>query len=177
MIRFFVTDRHRSDVAACAERAVKDGVDMIQVREKDLSAAELLRLVCRVRDIARGSSTRVLVNDRLDAAWAAGLDGVHLPGNGLPAARVRSLVKILGVSAHSVEDALSAEEAQADFIVFGPVFDTPGKTPAGLEALKRVVIAVKMPVLAIGGVTKENAEQVMRTGAAGIAAIRMFQEM
>src|SRR5689334_13606592 len=98
MIRYYVTDRRQGDVLASAARAIRDGVEMIQVREKDLSSRELFDLVCRIRDLAAGTNTRVLVNDRLDIALAAKVDGVHLPSNGLPAYRVRPFVKLLGVS-------------------------------------------------------------------------------
>jgi thiamine-phosphate pyrophosphorylase len=175
MIRYYVTDRRGGDVARFAERAVQNGVEMIQVREKDLSARDLLNLVCRIRDIARGSATRVLVNDRLDVAMAAGIDGIHLPGNGLPAERVRGLVQVLGVSVHSAEAAIAAEKARADFIVFGPIFDTPGKSPVGLDALRHIAAQVQIPVLAIGGIDENNAAKVLEAGAAGFAAIRMFQ--
>jgi thiamine-phosphate pyrophosphorylase len=148
---------------------------MIQIREKDLPARELLKLVNRIRDIAEGSPTRVLVNDRLDVAMAANIDGVHLPGNGLPADRVREFVKVMGVSVHSLEEAVAAEAARADFVVFGPVFATPGKSPAGLAALAHVAAGVRIPVLGIGGINDRNAQQVLAAGAAGIAAIRMFQ--
>ena len=100
---------------------------------------------------------------------------MHLPSNGLPAGRVRGLVNMLGVSTHSVEDALAAENAGADFIVFGPVFPSPGKTAVGLEPLRQVAAAVKIPVLAIGGVTWANSTEVLKCGAAGIAGIRLFQ--
>ena len=175
MIRYYVTDRSRGDVLASAERAIHDHVDMIQVREKDLPARELFDLVCRVRDLASGTSTRVLVNDRLDIALGAGIDGVHLPSNGLPAARVRPFVKSLGVSVHTLEEALAAEVAGADFIVFGPVFETPGKHAVGLAPLRTVASAVKIPVLAIGGITLKNAPAVLSAGASGIAGIRLFQ--
>src|SRR6266850_2641640 len=127
MIRYYVTDRRQGDVVAFAYRAVREGVDMIQVREKDLPDKELFKLVSKIRDLAAGTKTRVLVNDRLDIALAAGVDGVHLPSNGFPARRVRPFVKRLGVSVHTVEEAIAAEHEGADFIVFGPVFDTPGK--------------------------------------------------
>jgi thiamine-phosphate diphosphorylase len=175
VIRYYVTDRSNGDVPASAARAIRDGVDMIQVREKDLPARELFDLVCRVRDLAAGTKTRILVNDRVDVALAAGVDGVHLPANGLPPGRVRSLVKTLGVSVHTLEEALAAEAARADFVVFGPVFNTPGKGAVGLDPLRKVAAAVKIPVLAIGGITSENAVQAVSTGAAGIAAIRLFQ--
>src|SRR5580704_5733556 len=104
MIRCYVTDRRGGDVLAFSRRAIDDGVNTIQVREKDLSARELFDLVCRIRDLAVGTKTRILVNDRVDVALAAGVDGVHLPAYGLPPARVRPLVSILGVSTHSLEE-------------------------------------------------------------------------
>jgi thiamine-phosphate pyrophosphorylase len=175
MIRYYVTDRRHGDVVDCTARAVRDGIEMIQVREKDLSARELLDLVYKVRDLAAGTRTRVLVNDRLDIAQAAGIDGVHLPANGLPPDRVRQFVQLLGVSTHSVEEAIAAEKAGADFIVFGPIFDSPGKDAVGLPPLTRVVSSVRIPVLAIGGITAANSRQVLDAGAAGIAGIRLFQ--
>jgi thiamine-phosphate pyrophosphorylase len=175
MIRYYVTDRRRGDLDRCVERAIRDGVDMIQVREKDLSARELLRLVCRVRDAAAGSNTRILVNDRLDIALAANIHGVHLPGRGLPAAVVRPHVRVMGCSVHSVDEAVRAAQDGVDFVVFGPVFDTPGKTPHGLEALRSVAEAVRIPVLAIGGLSAERIADVLAAGAAGFAAIRYFQ--
>ena len=175
MIRYYVTDRRQGDILAFAARAIHQGVDMIQVREKDLPARELFELVCKVRDLAAGTKTQVLVNDRLDIAISARISGVHLPGNGLPARRVRPFVKLLGVSTHTMEEAIAAEQAGANFAVFGPVFETPGKTAAGLDRLREVVAAVKIPILAIGGVTAENTGQILETGARGIAAIRLFQ--
>ena len=148
---------------------------MIQVREKDLAARDLFDLVCKIRDIAAGSKTHILVNDRLDIALAAGIDGVHLPSNGLPAERVRPLVKLLGISTHTLDEAIHAERTGADFIVFGPIFDTPGKRPVGLEPLRTVASQLKIPVLAIGGIKEENSKDVLDAGAAGIAGIRLFQ--
>jgi thiamine-phosphate pyrophosphorylase len=175
MIRYYVTDRRQADVLACAARAIRNGIDMIQIREKDLPARELFDLVCRLRDLAAGTNTRILVNDRLDIALAAGVDGVHLPSNGLLPGRVRPLVKLLGVSTHDVQEAIAAENARADFIVFGPVFDSPGKKAVGIEAMRQVISAVRIPVLAIGGITAANTGEVLNAGAAGIAGIRLFQ--
>jgi len=175
MIRYYVTDRRRGDILTCAARAIRDGVDMIQVREKDLPARELLDLVVRVRDLATGTKTRVLVNDRLDVALAAGIDGVHLPGNGLPVGKIRPFVKLLGTSIHSAEEGFQAERAGADFVVFGPVFETPDKSAVGLDALRAAAAAVKIPVIAIGGMTMDNARDAVNAGAAGIAGIRLFQ--
>jgi thiamine-phosphate pyrophosphorylase len=175
MIRYYVTDQRQADIVICAENAIRDGVDMIQIREKDLTARELFDLTCTIRHLAAGSNTRILVNDRADIAIAAGIDGVHLPGTGLPASRVRPLVKLLGVSTHTIDEALEAENARADFIVFGPVFDSPGKRAVGLEPLRQVVAAIRIPVLAIGGITAANQSEVLDSGAAGIAGIRLFQ--
>jgi len=179
MIRCYVTDRRQGDVVALSAQAVANGVDMIQVREKDLEGRELFDLVCRIRDVAAadpGSKTRVLVNGRLDIALIAALDGVHLPGDGLPAAQVRPYVRTLGISCHSIEEALQAERDAVDYIFFGPVFETPGKKAVGVEALRSVTRSVKIPVLAIGGITSTNTPDVMAAGASGIAAIRMFQQ-
>jgi thiamine-phosphate pyrophosphorylase len=175
MIRCYVTDRRQGDVLASVARALRSGVDIIQVREKDLPALDLFRLVSRVKEMAAGSASKILVNDRLDIALAAQVDGVHLPENGLPARRARPLVGQLGVSVHSVEAGRAAERDGADFVIFGPVFETPGKQPVGLEALAAVAVALRIPVLAIGGITPENTQAVLDAGAAGIAAIRLFQ--
>lgn len=176
MIRCYVTDRRQGDPRTCAATAIQAGVDFIQVREKDLDARALFDLVCRIRDAAVGTRTRILVNGRLDIALAAAADGVHLPGNGLPADRVRPFVRTLSCSVHSIEEAVAAERNKVDFVIFGPVFETPGKSPVGLQALKDVVASVRIPVLAIGGVNKQNMASIVEAGAAGIAAIRLFQQ-
>ncbi|HEX5000139.1 MAG TPA: thiamine phosphate synthase [Terriglobia bacterium] len=175
MIRCYVTRRASGDIEAGIARAISEGVDFIQIREKDLSARELLELAVRARSRAEGSRARVLVNGRLDIALAADLDGVHLPANGLPPPRVRPFVRTLGVSTHSVEEAIAAQQAGADFVFFGPIFETPGKSPVGISALRAVTAVVRIPVLAIGGITIANTPEVLAAGAAGIAAIRLFQ--
>ena len=175
MRRYYVTDRRQADVLACARRAIDDGVDMIQVREKDMDARTLLRLVRQVVDVAKGTETRVLVNDRLDVALAAGAAGVHLPSDGLRVASVRSRIDLLGVSTHTLEEVQRAAADGADFVVFGPVFETPGKTAVGLDRLREVTGEVPIPVYGIGGITMENAADVIASGAAGIAGIRLFQ--
>ena len=179
MIRCYVTDRRHGDIIAHSARAVASGVDIIQIREKDLDALRLLDLACRIRDVAADdsqSNTKIVVNGRLDIALIAGLDGVHLPANGLPAVQVRPFVRTLGISCHSIEESIQAERDGVDYIIFGPVFETPGKNAVGVEALRQVAYAVKIPVLAIGGITPERASEVIAAGAAGVAAIRMFQQ-
>lgn len=179
-------------------QAAAAGVDWIQIREKDLSARELASLTREAVRIATESSSskvrpvRVLVNDRFDVAVAERAGGVHLGENSLPAADARRLVQsaqakgllaeafLIGVSCHSAESAKAAEAAAADYIFFGPVFATPSKAtfgePQGLERLAKVCRAISIPVLAIGGVTLKNASSCIGAGAAGIAAIRLFQD-
>jgi thiamine-phosphate pyrophosphorylase len=175
MRRYYVTDSTRGEVVECSRRAVAEGVDMIQVREKAVATADLAELVRRILGLAKGTATRVLVNDRLDVALATGADGVHLPADGLPLVDVRPRIGLVGVSTHTLNEALEAERAEADFIVFGPVFGTPGKTAVGIDALGEVASRVRTPVFAIGGITPRNAVQALGAGAAGVAGIRMFQ--
>jgi thiamine-phosphate pyrophosphorylase len=132
----------------------------------------------------RGSSTRLLVNDRADIAQAAGADGVHLTGRSLEAALVRGAFGkhlLIGVSTHSLAEARAARESGADFVVFGPVFETASKRlygePVGLEKLEEVAREMApLPVIALGGVTLNNALDCIRAGASGIAAIRLFSD-
>ena len=157
----------------------------MQIREKDLSARELLHLA---QGAVQSGGARILVNDRLDVALAAGAAGVHLGRASLPAAEVVRWCRagnapqgfLIGVSCHSFEEVREAETAGADYAFFGPVFDTPSKrpfrAPQGIARLGEVCRAVGIPVLAIGGVEEENVVSCIRAGAAGVAAIRMFQE-
>ncbi len=156
------------------------GVDLVQVREKQLPAGELLAYCQRLRAALPAGRPRLLVNDRLEIALAAGLDGVHCPARGLPLLRMRERVRagfLLGQSCHNLAEIEAAEGA--DFCVFGPVFATPSKQvfgpPLGLDALEAAVQASRRPVLALGGITLANAAACLERGAAGIAGIRIFQ--
>jgi thiamine-phosphate pyrophosphorylase len=176
------------------QAALAAGVDWVQVREKDLSAATLLELARRIVHFTTAQfavsdhPVRILINDRLDVALAAGAHGVHL---GRESAPVREVVQwcragnapdnfVIGISCHSLEEAREAEDAHADYVFFGPVFETPSKRafgkPQSVEKLREVCRAVSTPVIAIGGANQENAATCIRAGAAGVAAIRMFQE-
>ena len=169
------------------ERAAKAGVDWIQLREKDLSGRESAGMTARAMACA-GSGTAILVNDRADVACAIGASGVHLGGRSLPAEEARRLANcccagkdfLVGVSAHSLEEAIQSEQAGADYVIFGPVFATPSKAdfgrPQGVQRLQEVSNRLTIPVLAIGGVTTKNAGECLAAGAAGIAAIRLFQD-
>ena len=163
--------------------AVDSSVSLFQIREKTLSARVLYELTARAAEITRGSSTRLLINDRSDIASAAGADGVHLTSQSLPASVVRDTYGpefVIGVSTHSREEVLAARDAGADFVVFGPVFETESKlaygAPQGLEKLRAVTNeAGSFPVVAIGGISLENMQSCFEAGARGIAAIRLFQ--
>jgi thiamine-phosphate pyrophosphorylase len=176
------------------ERAAAAGVDWIQLREKDFSGKEWQELVAEsLRRIAlAGSSCRIFVNDRLDVALACGAGGVHLSENGIPvseACRLRDEFFssrgekpdfLVGVSCHSLGASLGAARAGADYIYFSPIFSTPSKAnygpPQGIDRLAAVCRAVTIPVIAIGGISAENAVSCFQAGATGVAAIRMFQE-
>lgn len=169
------------------EQAAKAGVDWIQIREKDLSGRQLAKLTEQAI-LRAGDDSAVLVNDRVDVAIATGASGVHLGEDSLPPMEVRKLVSqrlagrkfLLGVSAHSLEGAVQAEQAEADYVIFGPVYATPSKArfgpPQGVQRLREVCQRLTIPVVAIGGITQENAGDVLAAGAAGIAAIRLFQD-
>lgn len=166
-------------VAAAAARA---GVDVIQLRERGLEDALLLALALDVRRAIAGTGVRMVVNDRIDIALAAGADGVHLPGSGVSCARLRAIVPdgfLVGRSVHSAAEAVAAESGGGcDYLVCGTVFGSEGKPAghavAGLEALAAVCAAVRLPVLAIGGISSARVPDVVRAGAAGVAAIGLF---
>lgn len=182
-------ERQRRLLARIAECAGA-GVDYIQLREKDLSARALETLAGKaVAAIPSGSSTRLLINSRTDVALACCAHGVHLPAGSLPASEVRAIwaraggaAAVIGVSTHSAAEVANAEAHGADFVVFGPVFEKSGAmNAAGLDQLREVcrrppVLGSPMPVLALGGVTLENAHSCRQAGAAGIAGIRLFQQ-
>jgi thiamine-phosphate pyrophosphorylase len=199
----YVTDRRslplegaenaRVALARKMETLLRAGIDWVQIREKDLAARELSTLTRESMVFAAAgreahTAARILVNDRLDVALADQAGGVHLGENGLPLRHAKRLVEargsgggfLVGVSCHSLDAAKSAGREGADYVFFGPVFATPSKArfgvPQGIERLASVCRAVEIPVLAIGGVTLENAGRCLAAGAAGIAAIRLFQD-
>jgi thiamine-phosphate pyrophosphorylase len=179
-----------AQLLAMIRRAIEAGVDWIQVREKDLSGRELIHLVQEAVAAAVGTRTKIIVNDRLDVAIAASAAGVHLGTESLPVRAVAAWREshtaastsnfLIGASCHSLEQAQSAEQDGADYIIFGPIFETPSKAsfgpPQGIERLHEVCGPIRIPVLAIGGVNPTNASDCIRAGAAGIAAIRIFQD-
>ena len=200
----YVTDRHALNVGPSGNReealaqqietTVRAGVHWVQIREKDLQArklADLTRAAIRAcKNLRQGpdqGEPRVVVNDRWDVAWVVGAGGVHAGEKSLP---IRVLAEerraagfanfLIGASCHSLDGARKAAQEGADYVFFGPVFATPAKAefgaPQGLAKLEEVCSAVSIPVIAIGGITAENAAACREAGAAGIAAIRLFQK-
>ena len=167
------------------QAAVAAEVPLFQIREKTLPARVLYELTARAVEITRGSQIRLLVNDRSDIARAAGADGVHLTTHSLPAGEVRRIYGsefLIGVSTHSLEGAREAAKAGADFVVFGPVFETESKrvygAPQGVEKLREVTRELgDFPVVAIGGITIDNVEVCFAAGASGVAAIRLLNDV
>jgi thiamine-phosphate pyrophosphorylase len=171
MKRYCITDS--VDVAA---QAAGDGVEMIQIRAKQLSARDLVILV---RGAVSIPGARILVNTRTDVALACDAHGVHLPAGSMAPSTIRRIAPagfLIGVSCHSVGELRAAEDEGADFAVFGPVFAsiTKNVVPIGVEALRIAVASVRLPVYALGGVTAANAPLCIEAGAAGVAGISLF---
>ena len=179
---YLITDRKQvppgRTLAETVEAALRGGVRAVQLREKDLPAAELLPLAAELRAITRRYRARLLINDRIDVALAVEADGVHLGGHSLPAAVARRLLgprRLIGVSTHHPDEIAAAASAGADFVTFGPVFATPSKAPygppVGLDALCAACAAAPLPVFALGGIQIGQLPQIQVSGAHGVAVI------
>jgi thiamine-phosphate diphosphorylase len=194
-VRHFVTDRRRfglslEELVARTAAAARGGIDVIQVRERDLPDRQLAELTRSIVAAAAGTQARVLVNDRADIAIVAGASGVHLRGDSAPASRVRAAFAeasapgaparfLIGRSVHSLADVDAAlVDGGADYLLFGTVFPSGGKPDghpvAGLDALRRVCARSPLPVIAIGGMTDARVAAVRDAGAAGFAAVGLF---
>lgn len=201
---YYITDRsafpgdestRRKDLLEKIAEAAQAGVDYIQLREKDLSGRDLeflartaVTILDRLRTEGGQLRTKLLINSRTDVALATGADGVHLRSGDISPQQIRAIWQksqggagaparepLIGVSCHTPEEVNRAAENAADFAVFSPVFEKQGAMPAGLDRLRRACPA-RIPVLALGGVTLDNAQSCLRAGATGIAGIRLFQE-
>jgi thiamine-phosphate pyrophosphorylase len=184
------TGDRTADVLTQICKAITAGADWVQIRERDLPARDLLSLTRRALGEVRSrtADVEIILNDRVDVALAAGAAGVHLGGQSLPVGDVLRWCRagnaprnwLVGASCHSLDEAREAERAGASYIFFGPVFDTPSKRafgpPQGVEKLAEVCRALEIRVIAIGGVNEGNGVECLRAGAAGVAAIRLFQQ-
>ncbi len=180
---YLITDRKifESDTDALLRgigEALEGGVKAVQLREKDLETRTLLALAYRMRELTARYGARLFINDRADIAVAVNADGVHLGHTGIPVEAARKVCgekMLIGKSTHSLDEAREAEKAGADFITFGPVFETPSKKPygkpVGVQPLRGTTERVAIPVFAIGGIKRENALEVTEAGAYGIALI------
>ena len=179
---YLITDRHQvpagRTLLGTVEAALRGGVRAVQLREKDLTAAELFPLAGELRSLTRRFNAHLLINDRIDVALAVDADGVHLGGHSLPVAVARHLLgqnRLLGVSTHHPDEVAAAARDGADFATFGPVFATPSKLaygqPCGPELLARGCAAASLPVFALGGIKEDTLPLLRNRGAHGIAVI------
>jgi len=179
---YLITDRKlltpHSSLLTAVEDTLKGGVKAVQLREKDLNTRELLELAYKMRELTKKYHAKLFINDRVDIALAVDADGVHIGQKSIPAHAVKKIVQdklIIGVSTHSLEEALEAERDGADFITLGPIYETPSKLkygkPIGVDTLKRVKSKLSMPVFGIGGIKLDKVREVKETGADGIALI------
>ncbi len=158
--------------------ALDAGVRLVQLREKHLEGGALLCLARSLRELTSEYGASLIINDRVDIALLSNADGVHLGQSGFSPRDARKIIgsdKLIGVSTHSLDEAMAAESQGADFITFGPVYETPSKAaygaPVGLAALKAVCGRAAIPVYAIGGIKNDNVAEAMRSGASGVALI------
>ncbi len=176
-----VTDRTQTggrSLPSLLRQAIDAGLPAIQLRERDLPTRELLPLAREIHGITKPCGVPLIINDRVDLMLALDLPGVHLRSNSLPISTVRRMIgrdRLIGVSTHSLAEVCDAGREGADYVVFGPVFDTPSKrpfgSPLGLEKLAEVCRASAVPVFAIGGITAASVADVRRAGAYGVAVI------
>lgn len=178
---YLVTDRHQTGDRSLTEavrRSLEGGVRAVQLREKDLSGAALYRLAAELRRLTSDFDARLIINERLDIALAVEADGVHIGVNSLPVAAVRRLLgpdKIIGYSAHVIDEALCAQADGADFVTFGPLYHTPSKAaygePCGVKKLADAASALDIPVIALGGISQANINEALSANIQGIAVI------
>lgn len=178
---YLVTDRGccgNRDLVEVVKEAVKGGVTMVQLREKEISTAEFIRLALRLKQALKDTDTPIIINDRVDVALAVDADGVHLGQSDIPYEMARKILgkdKIIGLSVESMQDVEVANALDVDYIGVSPVFSTPTKTdtasPFGLDGLKKAVGMSVHPTVAIGGMNLSTLPDVVRTGVNGVAVV------
>lgn len=175
--RKLIPQKYSSPIDA-VEDVLKGGVKAVQLREKDLPVRELLQMAYRLRELTASYNARLFINDRVDVAISVRADGVHLGQNSMPPEAVRRITGVdtlIGVSAHSLGEAVAAQEGGADFITFGPIYDTPSKRrygpPVGIKRLAETVERVTIPVFGLGGIELEHVRKVIQAGAYGVSLI------
>lgn len=173
--RGIIKDRCLKD---CVEEAIKGGVTIVQIREKDASTREFYNIAKEVKEVTDKYNIPLIINDRLDIALAVDAAGVHLGQSDMSIEVARKILgeeKIIGISAGNLEEALEAEKSGADYLGIGAIFYTGTKKdidePIGLEGLKEIINKIKIPSVAIGGINKDNTEDVIKTGVNGISVI------
>ena len=168
------------EILSSIKRSVDAGISLIQIREKHLTTKQLFELAFEAATIVSRSQTKLLINGRTDVAIAAGADGVHLPEEGVPIGAIRRVCPppfLIGASVHGPEAARNAKADGANFILFGPVFDSLGKSGVGLKALADICRSLEgFPVIAVGGINGSNHQSVIESGASGYAAIRYLND-
>ena len=165
-------------IPAVVADALRGGLRAVQLREKDLSGSQLFELAGELREITRNHDARLLINDRVDVVLAVGADGVHLGKAGLPVSVARRILGpelLIGYSAHSLEEAMQAQQDGADFVTLGPVFQTPSKAaygePLGVTAVAQAARTLTIPVFALGGVKSGSIDEILGDGIHGVALI------
>jgi len=178
---YLVTDRPLSlgrDIAWIVEEAVKGGVTMVQLREKDCSTRDFVELATRLKESLKPFNVPLIINDRIDVALASDADGIHIGQSDMPYPIARMILgkdKIIGLSVETMEQVEEANQLDVDYIGISPVFSTPTKTdtfqPFGLDGVAKVMAITKHPAVAIGGINTTNAKDIFNAGAQGIAVV------
>lgn len=178
---YLITDRHQSGGSPLLEvvkASLEGGCKAVQLREKDLSPAEMYRLAKELRELTSRFGAALVINDRIDIAIAVEADGVHLGCNSLPVAMARKILgsdKIIGYSAHAIDEAIQVQAEGADFVTFGPVFATPSKAaygePCGVKVLIQAADALEIPVFGLGGISLKEVGEVLSASVHGVAVI------
>jgi thiamine-phosphate pyrophosphorylase len=185
-MRCYITDRRTLPAGATLLGSIahnlEEGIEYIQIREKDLSARDLFHLTKRVLDLPNPHGSKILLNTRVDIGLATGAAGAHLPADSPAPRRWRACTPpgfLIGVSCHTLDEIRAAQDQGADYAVFGPIFaprsKAPDLEPRGIEGLAQAARAVHIPILALGGITSANAQDCIQAGAAGVAAISLYQ--